>query len=170
MLYNWPGVYLNLTLPMPGEENPWVCTLCRIAFYVHVKSYPFIRFSTNKKNGNKSFTRSSWRLLPIRYLCVYGVREDWRLGRRLRRAGMNKINSDWVLAEEQLAERVWRLNPNPHFRLYFRLSGFQSSLLLFYFRHGWNTRYPFTLRRRVAQKPTRYDTYHFLDRCCFKWK
>ena len=33
-----------------------------------------------------------------------------------------------------------------------------------------NTRYPFKLRRRVAQKPIRYETIDFLDWCFFNWK
>ena len=55
-------------------------------------------------------------IAPIHYLCVFGMREDWRLERRLRRAGINKQRLGTSLG--QLAERDWRI-PNPLFRLIF---------------------------------------------------
>ena len=72
-------------------------------------------------------------IAPIHYLCVFGMREDWRLERRLRRAGINKQRMGTSL--EQLAERDCQnySQSSLPLNIYFRLSGFQSSLLLFYY-------------------------------------
>ena len=72
-------------------------------------------------------------IAPIHYLCVFGMREDWRLERRLRRAGINKQRLGTSL--EQLAERDWQnySQSSLPLNIYFRLSRFQFSLLLFYY-------------------------------------
>ena len=53
------------------------------------------------------------------------------------------------------------LNPSPHSWIYFRLSGFQSSLLLIYFRDG-----PIGVHTALKNGaiPIKYETRHFLDR------
>ena len=58
-------------------------------------------------------------------------------------------------------EGLVNLNPSPHSWIYFRLSGFQSSLLLIYFRVG-----PIGVRTALKNGtiPIRYETRHFLDR------
>ena len=66
-------------------------------------------------------------IAPIHYLCVFGMREDWRLERRLRRAGINKQRLGTSL--EQLAERDWRNNSQSSLPLhiYFRFLGSSPS-------------------------------------------
>jgi len=58
-------------------------------------------------------------------------------------------------------EGLVNLNPSPHSWIYFRLSGFQSLLLLIYFRDG-----PIGVRTALKNGtiPIRYETRHFLDR------
>ena len=56
-------------------------------------------------------------IAPIHYLCVFGMTEDWRLERRLRRAE-KKIATGFeseIVGREGLAKII----PNPHFRLIF---------------------------------------------------
>ena len=75
MLYDWPGVYLNLTLPMPGEENLRMSTLCRIACYVHVKSYPFIRYRRKQKEREQVVhTEELKARTQSLFMCFWGER------------------------------------------------------------------------------------------------
>ena len=55
-------------------------------------------------------------IAPIHYLCVFGMGENWRLERRLRRAG---INSDWVRVWSSWPREIGEIIPNPNFRLIF---------------------------------------------------
>ena len=56
-------------------------------------------------------------IAPTHYLCVFGMREDWRLERRLRRAGINKQRLGTSL--ESWPRGIGKIIPNPHFRLIF---------------------------------------------------
>ena len=55
-------------------------------------------------------------IAPIHYLCVFGMRKDWRLERRLRRAG---INSDWVRVWSSWPRGIGKIIPSLHFCLIF---------------------------------------------------
>ena len=65
-----------------------------------------------------------------------------------RKAGTHRTSN---IVPGQLAERVWvTKSQSSLLNIYFRLSGFHSSLLLVHFRYGPNT-YLFTLHQSVAQ-------------------
>ena len=51
----------------------------------------------------------------LHYLCLFGMREDWREDWGAR----GKINSDWVRVWGSWPRGIGELIPNPHFRLIF---------------------------------------------------